>query len=151
MTAMARFPDPHPHLDGLINTFDLAREPVDLYLRRLNGGLDHEGLEFGTRYRVVQDLRANRSGEAVRGTRLWFLGQYIFPHDNGLRLFFEGRDGAKVVFEFEGNLPQTDTHERMIDRRNVDHYFAPVRFDFSRRTKRLAAARAVIEFHRKGA
>lgn len=150
MNAMTAFPTKHPHLDGIVKTFDLAEEPVDLCLRHLNGSLDYGQLRFGVRYRALQSFTANRLGTVTKGEKLHFLGSYYFPYDNGLRLYFERADASKLILEFEGNFPDTPDTVRMIDDRNLRQFFAPVSFDLSKRTKRLAAARAIITHHQEG-
>ena len=141
--------DRHPNLDAVVETFDLAEEPVDLYLRRMNGDLNYGRLTFGKRYRAVQSFAANRRGEVRKGEKLHFLGQYIFPYDNGLRLYFERADRSKLILEFEEDFPETPDHVRMISDFNLNEYFQPVTFDFSKRSSRLLAARAVIMHHRE--
>lgn len=146
---MSSFPETHPKLDDIVRVFDIPAKPVDLYLRGLNGSLDYAGLTFGNRYRVRQAIVGNRLGKADKGEVLRFLGCYLFPYDNGLRLYFERGDGAERVLEFEGNFPEAEGVVRMISPTNRAEYFAPLRFDFSKRTRRLMAARAVIDHHKK--
>lgn len=139
----------HPNLDAVVKTFDLAEMPVDLYLRELNGDLDYGRLIFGKRYRAVQSFVANRAGDVRKGEKLHFLGQYYFPYDNGLRLYFERADASKLILEFEGNFPEEPDRVRMISDFNLNDYFKPLAFDLSKRTSRLMAARAVILHHRE--
>ena len=139
----------HPNVDAVVKTFDLAEQPVDLYLREMNGDLDYGRLTFGKRYHAVQSFAANRSGEVRRNEKLHFLGQYIFPYTNGLRLFFERADRTKLILEFEGDFQETPNRVRMISDFNLNDYFKPVTFDFSKRSSRLMAARAVIMHHRE--
>lgn len=146
---MTGIPLRHDALDAMVEKFNLVEEPVDMWLRQLSSGLDYGRLIFGQRYLALQSFAANRHGEVTKGEKLHFLGYFFFPFHDGLRLFFERRDGGKLFLEFEEGASNDEGEVDMIDNRNVDQFFAPVRFDLSKRTKRLTAARAIIEFHKK--
>ena len=90
--------------------------------------LDHNWFAFGRVYRVKKTLKANRLGHLEQGDVVRFLGAYVFPYDNGLRLHFEPEDqpGAHFALEFEGNFPEADGVIRMIDTNNMTHFFRPV-------------------------
>jgi hypothetical protein len=120
--------------------FDLAAEPAELFVGGMNGGIDFAGLMLGTRYRLKQDLRANRAGALAKGEKVHFLG-FQSLNDKGLRLFFE-RAGAKVTLEFDCAATPAEGQVGRIHR-GADH-MAPVWLDLSKRSKRLLAARAVL-------
>ncbi|MGJ8611739.1 MAG: hypothetical protein ACSHWY_11625 [Octadecabacter sp.] len=103
--------------------------PTDLEIaaRGQNANLNWDMLKFGQVYRVQTSMRANRHGELTAGDLVRFLGSYVFPYDNGLRLHFEPADGSAAHFclEFEGNFPEADGVVRMFGKVNTPHYLAP--------------------------
>ncbi|SMY06651.1 DUF3601 domain-containing protein [Flavimaricola marinus] len=132
----------HPQVDALVNLYGLPARPARQFVRGLSGRLDFAGLSFGTRYRVTKDLFANIGGRLSKGEKVHFLGCYVFPHKNGLRLYVERANGEQVKLEFDCSA----AHEPGVVARvhNGLDYFAPIVFDMSKRTRKLLAARAVL-------
>uniref|UniRef100_UPI0035B292F0 hypothetical protein n=1 Tax=Paracoccus sp. TaxID=267 RepID=UPI0035B292F0 len=83
---------------ALIRTFDVPACPIDTaFLRgRDLGTLDqkdwrvdadpdkHRLLRYGARYRVLQTIHPNRAGRLLPDEIVTYLGNYVFPYDNGL-------------------------------------------------------------------
>ncbi len=67
-----------------------------------------ERLDYGVRYKVRETVTANGTGWLSEGEVVTFLGFYSFPHDNGLRFYFEDDERQKFVLEFEGNMPDLE-------------------------------------------
>lgn len=134
---------PLPDVDAM-----LARLRLPKALAVVAGGmggtsLDHGWFAFGRTYRVTRDLKGNRAGALCTRDRVRFLGAYVFPYDNGLRLHFEPVDqpGEAITLEFEGNFPEAEGVVRMINDANARTYFAPEFYekDPTRRSELLEA------------
>lgn len=105
-----------PEVRDLIRKFDVPAGPIDEIFFRgedtgsLDHGIhwwhpasnDHRLFRYGARYRVLRTINPNRSGRLIAGEIVTSLGNYVFPYDNGLRLFFEFDDRRKIALEFEG-------------------------------------------------
>lgn len=88
------------------------------------GDLVFGPLIFGERYRALRSFRANASGQVVEGEILRFLGIYVFPYDNGLRLYFEDTNAVKRNIEFEGNRTDNGDALRYMTEPEASQYFA---------------------------
>ena len=73
-----------------------------------NAGLDYSPLRFGGYYRCVETLHANGGGMMEAGEEAWFLGYYVLPYDNVLRLHFHDGRQEKLI-TFAGVYPETET------------------------------------------
>lgn len=117
---------PLPRIDALLQAEKLPAA-LDQVARGSGVSLSRGPLLlFGRVYTVTRNLTANRSGALKAGDTVRFLGQYVFPYDNGLRLHLEPADqpGAHFDLEFEGNFPEADGVVRMLDDKNTSLYFA---------------------------
>lgn len=144
---MVEVAERHPNVGAVVKTFGLPEEPVDVVLRNAHGDLDFNRLQFGKRYQVVQGFEASGGGAVSRGEKMHFLGCFV-PFEGGLRLYFEHPKRGQIMLEFDPDAPEREGRLRMIHNLNLADFFAPVAFDFSKRGRRLLAARAVIEFHK---
>jgi len=122
MLAVSKRPLPH-----IVARLETERLPTSLeqIARCLNSSLEHGTLKFGHVYRVMQSFKANRHGSLSKGDEVRFLGAYVFPYDNGLRLHLEvaNQPGSYFTLEFQGNFPEVDGVVRMLDARNIAEYF----------------------------
>lgn len=123
--ALAIMRRPLPEIEAMLA--DLRLPKALLHVAQGGGGtsLDHGWFAFGRVYFVRKDLKANRKGALAKGDTMRFLGGYVFPYDNGLRLYFEPveKPGDHFCLEFEGNFPNADGVVRMIDDTNRYAYF----------------------------
>ncbi|MGB0900658.1 hypothetical protein [Halocynthiibacter sp.] len=108
-------------INALVLKFDVPENPVTTTLTHGNridclnrhnyrdkGKTDESWLVYGQRYEVIKRIHPNRSGLLQKGAVVTFLGYYVFPYDNGLRLYFEDADRREIYLEFEGNIPSDD-------------------------------------------
>ncbi len=141
---------------ALIRTFDVPACPIDTaFLRgRDLGTLDqkdwrvdadpdkHRLLRYGARYRVLQTIHPNRAGRLLPDEIVTYLGNYVFPYDNGLRLYFEYDDRRKVTLDFEGNM-EISGNMTMWHTEEFDAYLECMP-DLPRNTELRTLARAVL-------
>ncbi len=118
---------PLPAVDAMLAELRLPKALSSIARGQGGTSLDHSWFAFGRTYRVLQDLKANRHGALSKGDRVRFLGAYVFPYDNGLRLHFEPEDqpGKDFCLEFEGNFAEAPGVVRMINQKNERDFFTP--------------------------
>jgi len=129
-------PDVAPMVAAAVRRFDLPPGPARGLVAG-DGGIDWAGLRMGTRYRVFRELRA-AAGRLMPGQRVHFLG---YERDGRhLTLHFEGGGPLPLRFDDEA-APRPGILRWLTD---PAAYMRPITFDFSRRSRRLHAARAVL-------
>ena len=132
--------------EAAVNTFALPDLVSYGYVTGTGGMLDVAHLTFGHSYIVTQTIASNRGGKLVKGDKLRFLGAYE-GDDQSLGLFFETRHAKPLDLWFQPNAPQKPDTRRYF--RNPAAHLRPTLWDFSKRRKRLTAARAVLLHLRK--
>lgn len=91
--------------DELCRRFGVPEHGPGLYMKGMNGAIDYGGIQFGQVYRVRNDVAGNHGGKIRQGDVLRFMGAYVFPYEDGLRLYFERPDGTQTAIEFSGAYP----------------------------------------------
>ncbi len=106
--------------------------------------LDYGILEFGGLYTTTEILEPNRMGHFKPGEVYRFLGFYVFPYDNGLRLYFENGNMAAANLEFEGNFPEAAGVIRYITQKETPEFFRLLRADNDARGAQLRALKEEV-------